>query len=114
MRYYCNLLMSDILIPKKERVLADIEERRPSLNRFLIVLPDREDENLEIHHSSVLKQIAWKNKEWFIVGISAGYQDALDIVLQLTQCAYNHTENVNIREYILEQQRQFEEGNRWE
>lgn len=110
MKYYCNLLMSDNLISKKEEVLRTIDLRKPSFNRYLIVLPDKEDENLEIYPSTVLIQSAWKEKEWFIIGVADGYQDALRMVTKLTQLAYDNTEDVNIRNYILEKQRQVEKG----
>ena len=48
MKFYCNLMMSDILIAKKERVISDIENRKASFNRFVIVLSEKE--NLEIYH----------------------------------------------------------------
>ncbi len=111
MRYYCKLLMSESLTEKRELILKDIDNRRPSLNRYLLVLPDREDENLEICHSRVLSQAAYRQKDWFVVGIAEGYQSALNMVSELTQLVYDSTGNVNIRAYILEQQRQFEEGN---
>ena len=110
MKYDFNLLLSDILKEKKQRVLSDIEARRGVFNHYLIVLPDREDENLEIHPSKALEKTVWKDKEWFVVGVAVGYQDALDMIQTFVQEVYDSTGNVNIREYILEQQRHFEEG----
>lgn len=109
MKFYCNLMMSDILIAKKERVISDIENRKASFNRFVIVLSEKE--NLEIHSTMALSKSVWKDKEWFVVGIATGYADALDMIKNLTQLVYNDTKDANLKEYILNKQEQWEKEN---
>ena len=109
MKFYCDLMMSDILIPKREQVILDVKNRKPSFNRFLIVLSEKE--NLEIHPTTVLAKSVFKEKEWFIVGISTGYADALDMIKELTQLVYDDTKDANLKRYILERQEQWEKEN---
>lgn len=111
MKYYYDLYFSESLQRKKKQIVKKLENNQFQLNRYVIVLSEKEDEYLEIYNSTVLMQNAYDTKEMFAVGITDCYEEALDFVMKLTQQVYEETESADIRTYIRERQHQFEEGN---
>ena len=56
-------------------------------------------------------QEAISKNELFLVGIASGYTESLELVEKITQEVYDETSGVDIRNYILQKQQKYEEGN---
>lgn len=109
MKYYHNLYTSAELQAKKDSVLAKLEENRVQLNKYLIVLTCDGKNQLEIFDSIMLKQEYFRNQVLMVIGIAAGYQEALSLVRLITEEVYNNQKDVNIRGYLLDMQQKYEE-----
>ena len=109
MRYYHNLYLTENLQKQKEEIIEKLENKKLQLNKYIIVLTENPANHLEFFDSVMLKRNMVPQKDLFVVGITDGYHDALELVEKITQEVYDNTNGINIRQYLLEKQREFEE-----
>lgn len=112
MKYYCHLYISDTLAEKKEEILDKLEHDKFQFNKYLIVFAQNPKEQLEFYQTSLLLQKIYKKEELFIVGIADGFEGALELIEQITQEVYEHTKGADIRSYLQDRQKEFEEKSR--
>ncbi len=110
MKYYYDLYISDELQEKKDRILSKLEENQVQLNIYLIVLTSDGKNQLEVFDSIMLKQEYFQNRVFMVVGIAAGYQEALELVRTITDEVFCNQEDVDIRKYLLDMQQKYEES----
>lgn len=111
MKYYYSLYTDEYVKDKKEEIIKNIEHDKWQLDKYLIALTKNESNHLEIFNSVLLVQKAMPKDDLFVVGIANGYVEALELVEKITQEVYDETGGADIRNYILHQQREYEEGN---
>ena len=111
MKYYYDLYLDDKLIPKREEILAKLEQDKWQFEKYLITLTKNEKNHLEFYNSVLLIQKAIEKEDLFLVGIASGYESALELVEKITQEVYDKTKGTDIRNYILNKQQEYEEGN---
>ena len=110
MKYYHNLYLSEGFRDKKEIIIEKLERRQIQLNKYLVVLTKSDANHLEFFVSVLLKQNVFPQEELFLIGIADGYDGALEMVEKITQEVYDRTKGTDIRSYLLETQREYEEG----
>lgn len=111
MKYYHELYMSEELIQKKAEIIEKLEKDKWQMQKYLIVLAKNEKNHLEYFHSVLLLQQSICKDDLFIVGIANGEPGAMELVEKITQEVYDETGGTDIRNYILQKQKEFEEGN---
>lgn len=111
MKYYHAIYMEEKLLSEKMEILRKIENDEWQFEKYLIALTKSERNHLEIFHSALLIQKSISKEKLFIVGIAGGYQEALELVEKITREVYDETKGVDIRNYILRKQQEFEKGN---
>lgn len=111
MKYYYALYMDEYVKENQEKIRRNIEKDKWQLEKYLIALTKNEANHLEIFNSVLLIQKAIPKEELFIVGIASGYAESLELVEKITQEVYDETSGVDIRNYILRKQQEYEEGN---
>ena len=106
MRYYRHLYMTENIRKKKDKIIRKLESGkfRPSVH--VIVLAANEKVSLEIYNSILFLQPDFPNEDFFIVGITKGYDEAVELVEEITQEVYNETKGVDIRSYILKKEQE--------
>ncbi len=107
MQYYRNLYVDEKLNErKKNKVISRLEKGvyRPAVN--LIVLPKRPEDQLEIIETSQLRQKAYPDKDFFVVGIAKDQGDAIKMVAEIVEEVYNETGGTDVRSYILEKEQE--------
>jgi len=110
MKYYHNLYWSNTFHEIKDEILEKLENGKLQLNKYLVVLTENASNHLEFFDSVILKQEFFGQEELFVIGIADGYPGALDMVEIITQEVYDKTKGTDIRSYLLESQKEFEEG----
>ena len=90
MRYYRYLYLSEGLKKKKDR----------------ITLSCNGNNQLEIWNSVLFLQPSFPQTDHFVVGITKGYEEALELVEQITKEVYNETKGADIRSYILNKEQE--------
>ncbi len=111
MRYYHTLYMDEKIRTKKDEILEKIARDTWQLEKYLIVLTKNEQNQLELFNSALLLQKAIAKEDLFVVGIASGYEEALELVEKITREVYDETKGTDIRNYILQKQQEYEEGN---
>lgn len=106
MRYYKHLYLMEGLEKKKEKIIRKLEENKFQMNIHIITLAQNEENYLEIYDSRLLLQPSFPHEDFFVVGIVKGYEDALELVEEITQEVYNETKGADIRSYILEKEQE--------
>ena len=104
MKYYYALYTDKHTKDKLEQIKWQFEI-------YLIALTKNDNNHLEIFNSVLLLQEAISKNELFLVGIASGYTESLELVEKITQDVYDETSGVDIRNYILQKQQKYEEGN---
>ena len=100
----------DELKEKKEGIIYKLEHDKIQLNKYVIVLAENANNNLEFYDTALLLQRGWKKRRLLVVGIADGFEEALYLVEKIAQEVYDVTGDMKIRKYLLEQQKKFEEG----
>lgn len=108
---YCNLYVSDALKKRKNQVIKALMERKFQPDVTVITLAQAEQNHLEYYSSVFLKQPYYDGKQIFVVGLASGELDAADLVARIIQEVLDQTGATEIKGYILNQQKLFEEGN---
>ena len=111
MKYYHALYMSEELIRKKTEIIEKIENDKWQMETYLIVLAKNEMNHLEYFHSVLLLQKSVSKDDLLIVGIANGEQGAMELIEKITQEVYDETKGADIRGYILQKQKEYEERN---
>ncbi len=105
MRYYKHLYLAEG-IKKKEKIIRKLEEKKLQMNIHVITLARNEKNQLEIYNSMVFLQPDFPYDDFFVVGLSKGYEDAVEMVEEIAQEVYNKTKGADIRSYILEREQE--------
>lgn len=110
MKYYCEFYLSDSLNEKKEEILKKLRNGEFQFGKYVIILAEKEGNQLEIIDSMYLRQKYYQKKDLFVVGIADGFEEALNLVERVTQEVYDATGGADIQAYIKAKQKNFEEG----
>lgn len=111
MKYYHALYMSEELIQKKEDIIEKLEHDKWQMDKYLIVLARNKNNHLEYFHSVLLLQKSISKNDLFVIGIANGESGAMELVEKITQQVYDETKGTDIRGFILQKQKEYEERN---
>ena len=104
MRYYKHLYLTEGLEKKKEKIICKLESGKLQPSVHVITLAISEKNQLEIYPTLQFKQPAFPEQDLFVVGITKGYEEAVELVEQIVQEVYEQTGGCDIRSYILEKE----------
>jgi len=104
MRYYKNLYVSESAADEKEEIVRRLNQNKIMWNTYIIALAKGGQNHLEFFDSVLLQQDIIAAQDLFIVGIAAGYDEALVLIEKITQEVYDSTKGADIRSYILKQE----------
>ena len=104
MRYYKHLYLTEGLEKKKEKIIRKLEAGKLQLGVHVITLAVSEKNQLEIYPALQFKQPVFPKQDLFVVGITKGYEEAVELVEQIVQEVYKQTGGCDIRSYILEKE----------
>lgn len=111
MKYYHALYMSEELIQKKAEIIEKLEKDKWQMEKYLVVLAKNERNQLEYFHSVLLLQKSISKDDLFVIGIANGELGAMELIEKITQEVYDETKGTDIRSFILQKQKEYEEGN---
>ncbi|MGL5258732.1 MAG: hypothetical protein ACRC7V_01355 [Lachnospiraceae bacterium] len=99
MKFYSNLYVGDLVINKR-KVMHKLKHNIGQLQIYVISLSN-ETNQLECMHCAFLKQKILYREISLVVGIASSYEEALDLIVKITQEVVEKTNTANIKEYIL-------------
>ena len=87
MRYYKHLYVAESLKKKRKKIIS-------------------KNNQLEIINPNLFLQKNYPRKDYFVVGIAKGFEEALEILEEIVQNVYNETKGADIRSYILNKEQE--------
>lgn len=99
-RWYKNLYVGDNAKKKEHKIRHHVEKGKLLPGIYLITYAKNEKNQLEIFPADILKQKVLFAQCPEIVGIASGYEEALEIVVELSDKAYRQEGCTSIREYL--------------
>ena len=100
MKYYSNLYVSERLKKKKDKVIARLEKKKIQPELHVILLPECDHNQLEIVNAMYLLQPGYLREDRLVVGIAKGFDEAVELVEQISREVYDATGDLNLRDYI--------------
>lgn len=100
MNWYNNLYIGKNALKKKHKIIMKTIRRKPQMGVYIITLPINDSNALEIYPSYVLLQKYYRKKNMTIVGISQGYDEALEVIQDILMDCYNETGQFLVRHMI--------------
>lgn len=107
---YCDLYVSESFKKKQNQILEEVMNQRPRPSVYLITLAQGEQNSLEFYSGILLRQHVFDHAEVFLVGLADGYSEAAGIVEKITRDTIRELGSPDIRSYLKQKQKKFEEG----
>lgn len=104
MRYYRELYLGESVRKKKGKIIKKLNAGKFQPDIHIITLPEGEKNQLEIYAYTQLLQPYFPKRDFFVVGIGKGFEEALELVEEITKEVYNETTGADIRTYILKKE----------
>lgn len=108
MRFYKNLYIGGS-IRNPGRVKWKLKHRAGQVNIYVLALAGGKDQ-LEIYHSAFLQQEYYRKHPPYIIGICGGYEEAVDMVVEITKKAVAETGTADLKKYLFPETKRAQEG----
>lgn len=99
MKFYKNLYIGDT-ITNPERIKRKLKLHKKLLPPVYIIAYAKENGQLEIYSSLLLKQWYYKENPPYVVGIAASEEEAYDIIRQIAEEAIKATGKPDLIAYL--------------
>ena len=97
-----NLYLGESIASEKLDKLKKRLEKKPLLANVYLITPAKNPaDQLDIFDARQLIQTKYKKEEFLILGIAAGYEEALQLIEQITGECLDARGDCNLREYLL-------------
>lgn len=100
--HFCKrLYMSPSIKAKRKKIMWKLRTGRPQPMIYVVSLA-KNDDLLEIYHSAMLKQKYYKKKENrpYIVGLAAGYEQAVSLVTDILEDVFQRTGGYDVKGFF--------------
>lgn len=105
MRFHNHLYMNQRARKSKNRIIHKLKKGTVIWNLYVLAFPAGKNNQLEIYPSAVLQHPVYQNKQPYIIGFAYGYEQALQLIKEITEEVYEQTGDCNIREYVVSQKK---------
>lgn len=97
MKFYRYLYVGDTI--KNPNKIKWKLKHHAGVQAYVVTIAAGNDQ-LELFHSAYLKQKYFRKHPPIVVGIASDYNEAVQIVMRITQECLNNTGNCNLKEYL--------------
>ena len=95
-----QLYISENAVKDKGKIIRAVKKNKLRLGAFLIVLSQDNDSLLEIYPSYIFLHPHFKKSEISIVGISKGYNEAVELVRCMVEQCYKEKGNLELKSFF--------------
>lgn len=100
MQWAENLYLTDKTAKNKDKIIRKANRGMGMVSIYLITLASNPENLFDIFRAAHLKQPAFYKQDLFVVGIAAGYEEALELVQRMVEDIYRKTGGFAVREYF--------------
>lgn len=108
--FFCDMYISEDLKSKEDELKKKLLRNKLRAGTYVIALAQGEQNNLDFFSAILFRQHLFEETPFLVVGLADGYDDALYLVEEITKKVCKETGNADIRNYILNRQKEFKEG----
>lgn len=101
MKFISHLYVSESMEKKKEKTIRRLKGKRLQRPVSLLAFFGVEGRHLEIVSSVEVLQPSYPRELLLIAGLARDYDDALDLVQEIVQEAYDETGEISLYDYIM-------------
>ncbi len=84
----------------KKKIIKSVQKRKKRDNVFIISLSEDENDLLDIYPSYIFVHPNFNRTEISIVGISKGYNEAVELVKLMAEDCYSETGGMELKSYF--------------
>ncbi len=106
MKWYQDLYLSENIADRAEKIKWKIRHRAGQLDIFVIALASNPKNLLDIIPARELLQRGYPTRELYIIGLSKGRDEAVDLSCGIVEEVYQATGGFDIRAYLKIRQEQ--------
>ena len=106
MKWYKNLYLGEGVQDHATKIINRIKKNKPTIDVYVIALASNADNQLDLIPSWELLQKGYPKENLRIIGLAQGKQEALQVVTDLVDEAYQKTGNANVLEYFKQEWRE--------
>lgn len=106
LNWYRNLYVGDTAKKRIKKTVWKINHGAGVPGIYLVTLAANPKNQLEVFAADLLLQKPLRRICPQIIGVAKGYEEAVSLVVAITEEVYGATGNVNIRKYLTEQKEQ--------
>ena len=100
--YASNLYLGESIASEKLDKLKRRLEKKPLLANVYLITPAKNPaDQLDIFDARQLVQPHYRDEEFLVLGIVSGYEEALQMIEQITRECLEARGDCNLREYLL-------------
>lgn len=100
MKWYDPLYVGESISGKENRLKWKIEHNWLTLSIYVIAFASNPDNLLDLIPAKELLQRGYPKKELHIIGLAKGYDEAVDLTVQIIDEVYKKTGAVDVRRYL--------------
>lgn len=108
MRYFKNLYLTERAKEKKETIIRKLEDNSIQFSVYLLLCREGERMTLEICHAGMFLQAWYPREQVKIAGMAVGYEEALELLVEIVEDAYQNTGNADVCSYLKAREEQGE------
>lgn len=98
MKFYKNLYIGES-ITNPNKVKWKLRHHAGQFHVYVIALAQGDDQ-LEIYHCAYLQQKYYKKYPPYIIGIAGGYEEAIKLVIKITEAALEQNGNADLKKFL--------------
>ena len=102
MKWYSELYVGENVQKKKEKIIRKLNRNAGMLNVYVITFASNQVDLFDIISCVWLKQKALRRSLPMIVGIALGYEEAVDLTVQIIQETLENTGSLQVKQYLIE------------
>lgn len=101
MKWYNNLYVGENAKRRKRKIIMRARRNKPQIGIYMITLPVNDADSLEIYPSYILLQKHYRKKNMMVMGISEGYEEALQVMQEIVMDCYRETGQYRVSQMVV-------------
>lgn len=95
-----RLYVGEKVVPHKKTIVKNIKKNKAQLGIYVLALPANESNVMDIYPAQVLLQKHFKKSKQLIIGIAKGYDEALELMIQMITDSINETGSYRVKDLV--------------
>lgn len=100
MRWYTDLYIGENARKKADKIIEKVKKNKLQKNIYLLTGAVNGQDLFDIYPSHVLLKKYYRDKDYLVIGIAVGYNEAVGLVQKIVEELYLKKEITDLKEYF--------------